>query len=263
MNKVAIVTGGSSGIGRCTAAALARAGCLVYEFSRREQPQPGVRHVTCDITSEEQVRQAVACVMEEAGRIDILVNNAGMGISGAAETTLPEASRRQLEVNLFGADRLVRAVLPHMRAQGSGRIVFLSSIAGILPIPFQLWYSVSKSALLSYSLALQNEVRPFGITVCAVMPGDIATGFTDARLKSDAGDDAYTGRITRSVATMERDEKSGMSAETAGRFVARCALKRRSRPLLAIGLSYKSFALLSKLLPHRLSNWVVGKMYAG
>ena len=149
-----------------------------------------------------------------------------------------------------------------MRAQGGGRIVCMSSIAGIVPIPFQLWYSVSKAAIIAYVLALQNEVKPFNISVCAIMPGDIASGFTDARKKSGAGDDVYAGRIERSVAVMEHDERTGMSAEYAGKFVAKYALKKSSRPLVAMGAAYKGAAALVKLLPRQTSNWLVGKIYA-
>ena len=262
MNQIAIVTGGSGGIGRCTAAELKKAGCTVYEFSRREKPAEGIIHITADMTVEEQVRAAVEEVYRREGRIDILVNNAGFGISGAAETTESADSHAQLELNLFGTDNATKAVLPIMRRQGSGRIVCMSSIAGILPIPFQLWYSVSKAAIIAYVLALQNEVRPYGISVCAIMPGDIASGFTDARKKSAAGDDVYGGRIERSVAVMEKDERGGMSPEYAGAFVAKVALKRRSKPLIAMGLSYKAAAVLAKLLPRRLSNWIVGLIYA-
>ena len=262
MNKVAIVTGGSGGIGRCTAAELSKAGCRVYEFSRREKPQEGVIHLSANMTDEKQVRAAVEEVLRREGRIDILVNNAGFGISGAAELTKSEDAHAQLELNLFGLDNATKAVLPAMRSQGGGRIVCMSSIAGILPIPFQLWYSVSKAAINAYVLALQNELRPFGITVCAVMPGDIASGFTDARVKSDAGDDVYAGRIERSVAVMEKDERGGMSPAAAGAFVAKMALKTRSKPLVALGLSYKAAAVLAKLLPRRLSNWIVGLIYA-
>ena len=225
MAKVAIVTGGSGGIGRCTAAELRKAGCTVYEFSRREKPQEGVVHLSADMTDETQVRAAVEEVLRREGRIDILVNNAGFGISGAAETTQSKDAHAQLELNLYGMDNATKAVLPAMRSQGGGRIVCMSSIAGILPIPFQLWYSVSKAAINAYVLALQNEVRPFGISVCAVMPGDIASGFTDARKKSSAGDDVYAGRIERSVAVMEKDERGGMSPADAGAYVAKMALK--------------------------------------
>ena len=262
MKQVAIVTGGSGGIGRCTAAALRDAGCRVYAFSRHEKPAEGIEHLTADMTDEAQVREAVAEVFRREGRIDILVNNAGFGISGAAERTRSEDAHAQLELNLFGMDNATRAVLPIMREQGGGRIVCMSSIAGILPIPFQLWYSVSKAGILAYVLALQNELRPWGITVCAIMPGDIASGFTDARVKSEAGDEAYAGRIGRSVAVMEHDERTGMSPAKAGAFIARYALKKRSRPMVALGLSYKGAAVLAKLLPRRLSNWIVGLIYA-
>lgn len=261
-NKTAVVTGGSGGIGRCTAAALRDAGCTVYELSRREVNAEGIYHITADVTDETQVRTAVKQIADKEGRIDILVNNAGFGISGAAELTESRDSHAQLELNLFGMDNMTRAVLPVMRAQGGGRIVCMSSIAGIVPIPFQLWYSVSKSAVISYVLALQNEVRPFNISICAIMPGDIASGFTDARRKSAAGDDIYAGRIARSVAVMEHDERTGMTAEYAGKFVAKYALKKESRPLVAMGFAYKGAAMIAKLLPRRLSNWIVGRIYA-
>ena len=231
-------------------------------MSARQHPQRALADAQADVGDEERLRAAVAEVIRREGRIDILVNNAGFGISGAAESTASKDSHAQLELNLFGMDNVTRAVLPHMREQRSGRIVCMSSIAGILPIPFQLWYSVSKSAILAYVLALQNEIRPYGISVCAIMPGDIASGFTDARVKSDALDGEYAGRIARSVAVMEHDERTGMKPEDAGRFVAKVALRRRSRPMIAMGFAYKAAAMAAKLLPRRFSNWLVGLIYA-
>lgn len=261
-HRIAVVTGGSSGIGRSTAQALLAKGCTVYELSRRDNPPEGVSHLTADITDEQQVKRAIGEVISREGKIDILVNNAGYGISGAAEMTDSADSHAQLELNLHGMDNVTRAVLPYMRERKSGRIVSVSSIAGILPIPFQLWYSVSKAAINAYVLALQNEVRPYGISVCAVMPGDIATGFTDARKKSDSGNDIYSGRIERSVATMEKDERGGMSPDKAGRYIAKLAMKKRTRPMKAIGISYKAISILTKLLPRRLSNYLVGMIYS-
>ncbi|WP_316607038.1 SDR family oxidoreductase [uncultured Ruminococcus sp.] len=261
-HRIAVVTGGSSGIGRSTAQALSAKGCTVYELSRRDNPPEGVSHLTADITDEQQVKKAIGEVISREGKIDILVNNAGYGISGAAEMTDSADSHAQLELNLHGMDNVTRAVLPYMRERKSGRIVSVSSIAGILPIPFQLWYSVSKAAINAYVLALQNEVRPYGISVCAVMPGDIATGFTDARKKSDSGNEIYSGRIERSVATMEKDERGGMSPDKAGRYIAKLAMKKRTRPMKAIGISYKAISILTKLLPRRLSNYLVGMIYS-
>ena len=260
--KTALVTGGSSGIGRACASALAAAGCRVYEISRRDKPLDGVTHITADVTDEGALAAAADRIAAEAGRIDILVCCAGFGISGAVEFTPLADARRQLDVNFFGTVNAVRAVLPHMRRANGGRIVCTSSVAGAIPIPFQTYYSVSKAAINAYVRALRCELRPFGISVCAVMPGDIATGFTAAREKSPAGDDVYGGRIARSVAGMEKDEKNGGTPDAAGRFLARRALQRRVRPLYTIGLKYQVFNFIAALMPKRLLGWCIYQMYA-
>ena len=260
--KTALVTGGSSGIGRACASALAAAGCRVYEISRRDKPLDGVTHITTDVTDEGALAAAADRIAAEAGRIDILVCCAGFGISGAVEFTPLADARRQLDVNFFGTVNAVRAVLPHMRRANGGRIVCTSSVAGAIPIPFQTYYSVSKAAVNAYVRALRCELRPFGIGVCAVMPGDIATGFTAAREKSPAGDDVYGGRIARSVAGMEKDEKNGGTPDAAGRFLARRALQRRVRPLYTLGLKYQVFNFIAALMPKRLLGWCIYQMYA-
>jgi len=262
MNKVIIITGGTSGIGLETAKQLAVAGCRVYEFSRREADFAFMRHMQVDVSSEEQVFAAVNSIFAEEGRIDVLINNAGFGISGAFEFTDETDARRLMDVNLFGMNNTTRAVLPHMRAAGSGRIVNLSSVAGPLPIPFQAWYSISKAAVNALTMALANEVHAFGISVCCVMPGDIKTGFTSARQKSVLGDDIYAGRIGRSVSRMEKDEQGGMDPAFAGRFIARLALKKRVKPYNTIGIVYKGCILLSKILPGRLIRFILEMMYA-
>ncbi len=262
MSRVAVVTGGSSGIGRCTALSLKEAGYAVYEFSRREQGTGEVEHISCDVTDGNAVRTAVQSVKEKEGRIDVLVNAAGFGISGAVEFTETDAAKRLFDVDFFGMVNVNRAVLPVFREQGFGRIVNISSVAAPIAIPFQTYYSAAKNAMNAYTMALANEVRPYGITVCAVQPGDIATGFTAAREKSHEGDDVYGGRISRSVATMEHDEQNGMKPEVAGRFIARVAQKKSHKPIYTIGAQYKIFCFLAKILPARLLNWLVGLIYA-
>ena len=262
MSKVVIITGGSSGIGLCTAAALRDRGCKVYELSRRDSEVAGITHIKCDITDEAQIAAAVGQVMAENGRIDILINNAGFGISGAVEFTDTAEAQRLFNVNFFGMVRMNRAVLPLMREQGGGRIVNLSSVAAPVPIPFQTYYSAGKAAVNSYTMALSNEVKPFGITDCAVMPGDIKTGFTAARQKSIVGDDIYGGRITRSVAGMEKDEQTGMDPAKAGAFIASVALKNSRKPLYTIGIAYKGAVFLTKVLPARWLNALIGQIYA-
>lgn len=261
--KVAIVTGGSSGIGRATAAALLRAGCTVYEFSRHDAGDPGIRHMGVDVTDEGAVNAAVSSVLEREGRVDIVINCAGFGISGAVEFTELADAKRQFDVNFFGMVNVNHAVLPAMRVAGGGRIVNISSVAAPAAIPFQTYYSASKAAINCYTCALANEVKPFGITVTAVQPGDIATGFTDAREKTMEGDREYGGRISRSVAGMEKDERGGMKPETAGAYICKVALKKRVKPLYAIGTAYKGACFLCQLLPCGPRNWLVGKLYGG
>lgn len=262
MKKVALVTGGSSGIGRCTAAALSAAGCSVYEISRREIPQEGVTHIGADVTDEAAVKAAVERLLQREGRLDIVVNCAGFGISGAVEFTELAEAKAQFNVNFFGTVNVNRAAIPVMRQQGGGRIVNVSSVAAVAHIPFQTYYSASKAALESYTCALANELRPFGITVTAAQPGDIQTGFTQARRKCAAGDDIYGGRISRSVAGMERDEEKGMSAEFAGKYIARLSLRRKVKPVYTVGFGYKVLSALCKLLPCGLRNYIVGLLYA-
>lgn len=262
MSKVAVVTGGTSGIGKETALALVQRGCTVYELSRRAEGVAGLHHLQADITDEAQVRAAVDAVMQAEGHIDLLINNAGFGISGAVEFTDTADAQRLLDVNFFGMVRMNRAVIPLMRQAGGGRIVNLSSVAAPIPIPFQAYYSAGKAAVNAYTMALANELRPFGISVCAVQPGDIRTGFTAAREKTVTGDDVYQGRISRSVQRMERDEQGGMDPARAGAFIARVATRRRVKPLYTIRLDYQLFVLLSRLLPCRLLNRLVGLLYA-
>jgi NAD(P)-dependent dehydrogenase (short-subunit alcohol dehydrogenase family) len=262
MAKVAIVTGGSSGIGLQAALALRDSGCRVYECSRRESNVENITHMGTDLTDEAAVERAVEEVIRREGRVDILVNNAGMGISGAVEFTDTKDALRLFDVDFFGMVRICRAVLPRMREQGGGRIVNIGSVAGMVPIPFQTYYSAAKAAVHSYTMALASEVRPFGITVCALMPGDIRTGFTAAREKSPLGDDVYAGRIGRSVAAMERDEQNGMSPEKAGARIAHLCLKKRVKPLYSLGMGYQCVCALAKLLPSGLLNRAVALLYA-
>lgn len=263
MEKVVIITGGSSGIGLCAARALQRKGCRVYELSRRARDTgDAIVHLQTDVTDEVQVRAAVAEIVRREGRIDVLINNAGFGISGAVEFTETAEAKHQFEVNFFGMVNMNRAVLPIMREHGGGRILNMSSVAAPIAIPFQAYYSASKAAVRTYSLALASEVKPFGIEVCVIMPGDIHTGFTAAREKNPAGDDVYSGRIARSVAVMEHDEETGMTAEAAGDFLCRRALQKRVGLIYTIGGKYKAFVFLTRLLPTRLMTYIVGKIYA-
>ena len=260
--KVAIVTGANSGIGRCTAIALADSGCVVYDFSRRDISVDKINHICVDVTDEENVVSAVKEVYDKEGRIDIVINCAGFGISGAVEFTALESAKSQFDVNFFGMVNVNKAVIPLMRENGGGRIVNISSVAAVAHIPFQTYYSASKAAIESYTCALANELKPFNISVTAIQPGDICTEFTQARKKTFEGDDVYNGRISKSVAGMEKDEQKGMKPEVAGEYIAKIALKSKVKPAYAIGVSYKFVCILCKLFPCGFRNRVIGLLYA-
>ena len=178
----ALVTGGTSGIGLETAKALRDRGCRVFTLSRRPAVIPGITSLTADVTDEAAVKSAVSAVIKEAGQLDILVNCAGFGISGAVEFTELSDAKKQFDVNFFGAVNVTKAALPFMRERKSGMIVNISSVAAPVAIPFQAYYSAAKAALNAWTAALQNEIRPWGIRVTAVQPGDIRTGFTAGNL---------------------------------------------------------------------------------
>ena len=260
--KTAIVTGGSSGIGRECAKALSRMGYTVYEISRRNRQTDNIIHITADVTDEKTVKEAINTVYTKEGRIDAVINCAGFGISGAVEFTELSDAKRQFDVNFFGTVNTNNAAIPHMRQQGFGRIVNISSVAAVAHIPFQTFYSASKAAIESYTQALSNELRPFGISVTCLQPGDICTEFTDARKKTAEGDDVYGGRISKSVSGMEKDERKGMSAEKAGKYMAKITAKKNVKPIYTVGFSYKLLSVLCKIFPVRIRNRIVGMLYA-
>ena len=173
---VVIVTGASSGIGQAIAAHLHRSGWRVFGTMRRPDPDKhGPDALKLDVTSDQSVEAAVAEVLARTGRIDALVNNAGVDMLGAVEETTVQEALNLFQTNFFGVHRLVRAVLPAMRARKAGRLVTIGSVAGFLPTPFEAFYSASKHALEGYCESLDFEVRAFGIHTVLIEPGFIRT----------------------------------------------------------------------------------------
>jgi len=232
----------------------------VYELSRHGESHDGIVHIDCDVTSAEDCRNAVSRVLRKEGHIDLLISNAGMGISGPIEFTSEEDARRIFDVNFFGAVNVSQAVLPTMREQKSGRIVFVSSVAAIFSIPYQSFYSASKAALNSLALSLRNEAKEYGIDVCCLLPGDVKTGFTAAREKNPLGKDIYP-HMNKAVETMEKDERNGMSPEKIANQLWQIANSRFAMVYNVSGFTYKLFCFAERLLPKTFVNWVVGKMY--
>ncbi|WP_086838149.1 oxidoreductase [Amycolatopsis kentuckyensis] len=177
---VALVTGASSGIGKAAALALVEAGYDVVGTSRdasKAAPLHGVSFIDLDVAGDESVAAAVGQVIERSGRIDVLVNNAGFGSGGAAEESSIAQDQHVFDINVFGVIRMTKAVLPHMRAQGRGRIVNISSIVGFIPMPYMAVYAASKHAIEGYSESLDHEVREHGVRVLLVEPAWTNTSF--------------------------------------------------------------------------------------
>jgi len=259
--KVAVVSGCSGGIGAAIAGMLAEKGYTVCGLSRHAGNDPRIRYFCADVTDETAVAKVFKEIDEEFGRVDILVNNAGSGISGAVEFTESEQAHYQLDVNFYGGFHCTKAAAPIMRRCGGGRIVNMSSVAAIFSVPFQAFYSASKAAVNSLTMALRSELKQFGISVCAVMPGDVKTGFTAARKKLHEGDDVYGGAISRSVAVMEKDETSGMQPEKVAAVVVKAACAKKVKPFYIAGGKYKLFGFLGRILPSSLVSYIVSLMY--
>ena len=268
--RTLVITGGSSGIGKATASLFAERGWRVFELSRRgEKGQsdqvPSTKgeiiHVFCDVSSEESTREAVRQVLEQTDNVDVVISNAGFGISGAIEFTSISEAQRQMDVNFMGAVRLTQAILPQLRRQQYGRIIYTSSVAAPLPVPYQAFYSASKAAINAMALSLANEVRPFHISVSVMMPGDVCTGFTDARAKSPVGEEVYR-QAGKAVANMERDERAGMQPDQMAKLFWHIATCHSPRPQYVGGFLYRVFCLLERILPKRLVNWIEYKLYS-
>lgn len=233
--KVVLVTGASSGIGRACAEHLAARGDRVFGAQRRVPPAgegpAGTEMIVMDVDDDRSVEDAINAVRQRAGRVDAVVNNAGSAWMGAVEDTSISEARAQLETNFFGALRVCHAVLPLMRAQGGGYIVNISSLAGVLGLPFSGLYSASKFALEGMSESLRLEARHFGIKIVLVEPGDFNTQLPAVRRLTAASqtNDAYRVAFARFKVQQDKDEAAAPTPEPVARLVAKVLETARRR----------------------------------
>lgn len=255
--KVVVVTGASAGIGRACADRLAADGWTVVGASRRGTGGAvGTWDgLVMDVTLERSVSAGIELVLARHGRVDALVAAAGWGVAGAFEHTTLSEARAQVETNFWGVVRTVQAVLPTMRSRRSGRIVLLSSIGGVIGLPFQSFYSASKFAVEGLAESMAYEVSPFGIAVSLVQPGNFRTDFTDNRqMAAAAGDDpVYGAALAKAISVMERDERNGAPADGAAAAVARLLATGRPPRRVSVGKAGERVGVLAKrVLPFRL-----------
>lgn len=206
-----------------------------------------------DVDSEASVCEGVRYILERAGRIDVAVNNAGIGFVGSVEDTSVEEARAQFETNLLGTWRVCRATLPPMRGQGSGLIVNIGSIGGLAGIPFQGAYSASKFGLEGLTESLRLEVRPFGIRVVIIEPGNIDTESTARSPYTDARTPAYDDHLERARQAMIRGESKGARPEAVARLLGRIMLTSTPRVRYTVGpVPERAAASIKRVLPSRL-----------
>ena len=269
--QVVLLTGGSAGIGLELALLLMEKGVRVYSASRRlttaQKATTGsgeIMPVQMDVNVEADIQTVINRIIEESGRLDAVICNAGNGIAGSVEDCDDCETRYQFETNFFGAVKTIQACLPVFRKQGYGKIMATSSLAAVIPIPYQAFYSAGKAALSIFMQALSIETKSFGIQCCTILPGDTKTEFTNARkytAKSQMEESPYLQSMKKAVQTMEKDELNGMEAKYVARKMANQIMRKRMKAIVIPGFNYKLIYSIYNLLPLRLRLWVISKIY--
>jgi NAD(P)-dependent dehydrogenase (short-subunit alcohol dehydrogenase family) len=269
-NKVAIVTGASSGIGKAAAVKFLEMGYTVHAAARRLhamkdiEAKGAILHQV-DLRQSEEINAFVSNVIASSGRVDVLVNSAGYGFFGAVEDVPMAAAREQLEVNLFAVAQMIQAVLPVMRKQRSGKILNISSTGGKSALPLGGWYHASKFALEGLSDSLRGEVRPFGIDMVVVEPGGVKTewgGIMVENMMQTSGAGPYKLMVERLRDTVAGKQIENMSAspQEIGALIARIAETRKPKARYVAPFHAKLILFMNWLLCDKASDWVTGKM---
>jgi NAD(P)-dependent dehydrogenase (short-subunit alcohol dehydrogenase family) len=262
-DRVALVTGASSGIGEAAARQLLDAGFTVYGTSRRAaagEQRDGVVFLPLDVTDDQSVAAAVSEVLYRSGRIDVLVNNAGLGVAGAAEESSVEQARALFETNVFGAMRMTRAVLPVMRTQRSGRIINVSSIVGLIPVPFMALYASTKHALEGYSQSVDHELREHGIRVLLVEPGFTKTGFDANLAAADEPLALYAERRATVDAGLAKSLEAGDDPSIVGHAIVTAATDRRPKLRYTAGKTARRVSNLRRYAPSAIFDKQIRKL---
>jgi NAD(P)-dependent dehydrogenase (short-subunit alcohol dehydrogenase family) len=258
-NKVALVTGGSSGIGEATALKLQELGYTTYAAARRVERMEhltttGIRPLAMDVTDDESMQSGVEQIVAEEGRIDVLVNAAGYGSYGALEDVPLSEARNQFEVNLFGAARLTQLVLPRMREQRSGTVVNITSMGGKIYTPLGAWYHATKHALEALSDCLRMGLKPFGIDVVVIEPGGIRTewpGIAAQKVRAVSGTGPYApqGNAVADSLASESTQRRSSPPELIAKTIAKAVTARRPKTRYAVGYGAKPMIFLHDVLP--------------
>jgi len=249
---IIIVTGASKGIGFALAKSLAKEGHRVYGFSRNTVDHPDFESLSVDITEEQQIKKAVEEIYQRHSSIDLLINNAGVGMVGAVEDTTKEDIHRLIDVNLVGSIQMIRAVLPYMRKQKSGRIINISSIGSEMGLPFRGFYSASKSAIDKVTEALRYEVRPWNIEATCLHLGDVKTDIAEGRIRTKISS-PYEKIFDKVYRMMNLEVENGCPPEKVAEFILQLLNKNHWKAHYYYGKFIQKMAVpLKWILPQNL-----------
>lgn len=270
--KAILLTGGSSGIGLATAQLLMNKGYRVYSGSRRGGGEASksssggeIIPLQMDVNNEETIKTAIQRIVSENGELYAIISNAGNGIAGSIEDTSSDEAKYQLETNFFGSVKVIQACLPVFRKQGFGKVIAVSSVAAVIPIPFQGFYSAAKAAIQILMEALAMETKRYGIQCCTILPGDTKTDFTSTRTYVEASQNensAYYKQMNTSVKKMEHDELNGMTPEAIAKAIVKQIERKKMKSKVIPGLQYKAIYIASNLLPNSLRLMIINKVYS-
>jgi NAD(P)-dependent dehydrogenase (short-subunit alcohol dehydrogenase family) len=259
-NKIVLITGASSGMGKETAKLLLSKGFIVYASARRTEQmgsleQSGAKILKLDVTDQNSIGSAVEKIISEQGKLDVLVNNAGFGLLGAIEEVSIEQARYQMEVNVFGPSRLIQLVLPHMRAQQSGKIVNISSTSGKMGVPLSGWYSASKFAVEGLSDSLRLEVKQFGIDVVLIEPGGVRSewgGIARKGLHNSPEGSAYNRMASKILKFSDKSESKNSDPSVIADLVLQSITSLKPKIRYHGGYMAGPILFLKKVLSDRL-----------
>jgi short-subunit dehydrogenase len=259
--SVILVTGASQGIGYAVAEGFAKAGYRVIGVARNlPKTKPMFDAQIMDVTQAQSIQTVLTYIKSTYKQLDVLINNAGYGIAGAVEETPVEEVKRLFDVNVMGLHQVTQTMLPMLKVT-KGLIINIGSVAGDFTIPFQTFYSMTKSSVATYTEGLRQELKPFGIRVVNVKPGDTKSNFSNQRQRLTKPTSPYRTRFERSLAVMEKDEKGGLPASSVYKVCLRLVTQKNPPIHVTVGLQYKILQFLKWLLPTKLVQWLLYQIY--
>ena len=267
MNKIILVTGGSSGIGKAVCLYLHANGYVVYGTSRNPEKYANevpFKLISLDVLDEVSIDSAVKSIIAKEGKLDVLINNAGIGMLGSIEDSKTEEVKELFETNVYGILRTVQAVLPHMRERKSGLIINVSSIAGYMGLPYRGIYSATKASVHMITEALRYELKPYGVKICAVDPGDFATNISENRrvAKSSRNGSVYTPEINRIEAMINGEVAHSSDPTLMGAAIHKIIEEKNPDVNYLVGNSMQKLSVfIRRILPKRIFEKIISSHY--